>query len=84
MSRKRMPLSWPRSAGQAPDRAAMWYYGATLRYDDLLGQARRLAGYLHHVAGIGPDDRVALYMQNAPQFVIAYYAIMAANAVIVG
>lgn len=72
-----------RSAGQAPDRAAIWYYGATLRYDDLLGQARRLAGYLHHVAGIGPDDRVALYMQNAPQFVIAYYAILAANAVIV-
>jgi len=72
-----------RSAGQAPDRAAIWYYGATLRYDDLLGQARRLAGYLHRVAGIGPDDRVALYMQNAPQFVIAYYAILAANAVIV-
>jgi len=72
-----------RSAGDAPDRAAIWYYGATLRYADLLAQVRRLAGYLHQGAGIGPNDRVALYMQNAPQFVIAYYAILAANAVIV-
>ena len=28
-------------------------------------------------------DRVLLYMQNSPQFVIAYYAILRANAVVV-
>ena len=28
-------------------------------------------------------DRVALYMQNSPQFVIAFYAILRADAVVV-
>ena len=28
-------------------------------------------------------DRVLLYMQNSPQFVIAYYAILRADAVVV-
>ncbi len=66
-----------------PDRTAIWYYGRMISYAQLLDQVNRLAGYLHRRAGIGPNDRVALYMQNAPQFVIAYYAILAANAVIV-
>ena len=66
-----------------PDWTAIWYYGQALSYRALLNQVRRLAGYLTRVAGIKPNDRVALYLQNAPQFVIAYYAILAANAVIV-
>ena len=71
------------AANRAPDRTAIWYYGQALSYRALLDQVRWLAGYLTHVAGIGPNDRVALYLQNAPQFVIAYYAVLAANAVIV-
>ncbi|MEY8841435.1 AMP-binding protein, partial [Cribrihabitans sp. XS_ASV171] len=71
------------AAERHPERVAIWYYGGTLSYGRLLADVNRLAGYLHHRAGIGPNDRVALYMQNAPQFVIAYYAILAANAVIV-
>ncbi len=72
-----------RSAARAPDRVAISYYGGQLRYDALLRQVRQLAGYLHHAAGVGRGDRVALYMQNAPQFVIGYYAILAANGVVV-
>lgn len=68
---------------RTPDLTAIWYYGRALSYRELLDQVRRLAGYLTHVAGIGANDRVALYLQNAPQFVIAYYAVLAANAVIV-
>lgn len=66
-----------------PDWTAIWYYGRKLSYSDLSDEVHRLAGFLHHRLGIRPNDRVALYMQNAPQFVIAYYAILAANAVIV-
>ncbi|MFC3613166.1 long-chain-fatty-acid--CoA ligase [Lutimaribacter marinistellae] len=71
------------AARRHPDHTAIWYYGRTLSYAQLLDEVRSLAGYLHHRAGVRPDDRVAIYMQNAPQFIIAYYAIMAANAVIV-
>ncbi|MCY3878593.1 MAG: long-chain-fatty-acid--CoA ligase [Rhodobacteraceae bacterium] len=71
------------AAAVAPDRTAIWYYGNRITYDALAVEVRSLAGFLHHRLGIRSGDRVAIYMQNAPQFVVAYYAILAANAVIV-
>lgn len=71
------------SARRYPDRVAINYYGGKLSYRELLQQVERLAGYLHDHAAVRKCDRVALYMQNSPQFIISYYAIMAANAVIV-
>jgi fatty-acyl-CoA synthase len=41
-----------------------------------------MAGYLTQL-GVQPGDRVLLYMHNCPQFIIAYYAILRANAVVV-
>ena len=46
-------------------------------------QVEALAGYLQQVCGVQPGDRVLLYMQNSPQFMLAYYAILRANAVVV-
>lgn len=71
------------SAARHPERVALRYYGGDLSYGALAEDVCRLAGYLHHLAGVRPNDRVALCLQNAPQFVIAYYAILAANAVVV-
>ncbi|MCR5942749.1 AMP-binding protein [Ochrobactrum sp. XJ1] len=76
-----LPLK--RSAERAPDKAAIHYYGTTTTYSELLGQCVALAGYLTSRCGIKPGDRVLLDMQNSPQFVIAYYAILRANAVVV-
>ena len=67
----------------APDRTAIWYYGRRITFRELATEVRHLAGFLHHELGIRAGDRVAIYMQNASQFVAAYYAILAANAVIV-
>ena len=67
----------------APDRTAIWYYGRRISFRQLAAEVRGLAGFLHDRLGIGAGDRVAIYMQNAPQFVVAYYAVLAANAVIV-
>lgn len=67
----------------APDRTAIWYYGRRITFRELATEVRHLAGFLHHELGIRAGDRVAIYMQNATQFVAAYYAILAANAVIV-
>src|SRR5690606_39172702 len=58
------------------------YYGTSLTYAELERQAEALAGYLQH-AGVKAGDRVLLYMQNSPQFVIGFYAILRANAVVV-
>lgn len=71
------------TAHRFPDMAAIIYYDSVITYADLLNQVKRFAGYLHREAGVGANDRVLLYLQNSPQAVIAYYGILAANAVIV-
>lgn len=74
-------LQW--TAKRFPDKAALYYYGATISYQTLDRQVIALAGYLQNVAGVSPGDRVMLYMQNAPQFVVGLHAILRANAVVV-
>ena len=46
-------------------------------------QSRALAGYLQQDCGVQQGDRVLLVMQNSPQFIVAYYAILRANAIVV-
>lgn len=70
------------SALRYPEHPAILYYGTALSYAELERQAEALAGYLQQ-AGVKAGDRVLLYMQNSPQFVIGFYAILRANAVVV-
>ncbi len=65
-----------------PQKAALIYYGAQVSYDRLDNEIKYLSGALSH-QGIRKGDRVALYMQNTPQYIIAFYAVMRANAVVV-
>ncbi|HEU4350859.1 MAG TPA: long-chain fatty acid--CoA ligase [Burkholderiales bacterium] len=71
------------SAAQHPDRAAIDYYGSRLGYAGLKRHVDTLAGWLQRRYGVARGDRVLLYAQNSPQFVIAYYAILRADAVVV-
>lgn len=71
------------SANRYPDKTAITYYGAELSYRELLEQVDHLAGFLQKELGVASGDRVLLFMQNAPQFVIAYYAIARVNAIVV-
>lgn len=70
------------TAARHGDRPAIRYFGRVLSYADLLARVEALAGWLQ-AQGVGKGDRVLLAMQNAPQFVIAYYGIMRADAVVV-
>ncbi|HEX6266975.1 MAG TPA: AMP-binding protein, partial [Burkholderiales bacterium] len=72
-----------RSAARDPERAAIDYYGRRLSYRELKRQVDALAGWLQQRCGVSRGERVLLYMQNCPQFVIAYYAILRADAVVV-
>jgi len=71
------------SARRYPGKGALYYYGTTLTYAELLRSAEALAGHLQHACGVRRGDRVLLYTQNSPQFVIGYYAILRADAVVV-
>ena len=70
------------SARRYPDKAAIHYYGTDISYARLDAEVCALAGYLQR-CGVKKGDRVVLFMQNSPQFVIAYYAILRADAVVV-
>ena len=71
------------SATRYPDKALLVYYDSVLSYGQALREVLALAGFLQHRCGIERGDRVLLFMQNSPQFLLAYYAILRAGAVVV-
>jgi fatty-acyl-CoA synthase len=71
------------AATRTPERTALVFYGAELSYAELLARVERLAAFLQHRCEVKAGDRVLLDMQNSPQFIIAYYAILRADAVVV-
>ena len=70
------------SALRYPQRDAINYYDSPITFSQLKQQVDALAGYLQSL-GVEKGDRVLLFMQNAPQFIISYYAILRANAIVV-
>ena len=71
------------AAHRYPNKTAIIFYDSTLSYRQLNAEVEALAGYLQQVCGVKRGDRVLLNMQNSPQFVIAYYAILRADAMVV-
>lgn len=71
------------TAACVPAKAAIIYYGRPLSYSELKRQVDSLAGFLTRRCNVRKGDRVLLDMQNSPQFVIAYYAILRADAMVV-
>ncbi|HEU68372.1 MAG TPA: AMP-dependent synthetase [Candidatus Acetothermia bacterium] len=65
-----------------PRRTALHYYGANLSYRELRDQSAAFAAALGGL-GVRKGERVALYLVNSPQFVIAYFGILATGAVVV-
>src|SRR2546428_7853410 len=55
---------------RAPDRPPVAFYGRTITYRDLREATDRLANALA-AHGVKKGDRVALYLLNSPQFIIA-------------
>jgi fatty-acyl-CoA synthase len=71
------------SATRYPKQPYLIYYDTAVTFGEFKREAERLAGFLEQECGVKKGDRVLLFMQNSPQFAIAYYAILRANAVVV-
>jgi fatty-acyl-CoA synthase len=71
------------SAARYPDKPFLIFYGTPLSYREFKRQVDALAGFLQHDCGVKKGDRVLLYLQNSPQFMLAFYAILRADAVAV-
>ena len=70
------------AATRFPDKAAYLFFGRALSFGELKAQAEAIAGWLQSV-GVAAGERVAIFMQNCPQYAAAYYGILRANAVVV-
>ncbi len=78
---KSVPQVFDEATERAPDKPALVFYGRTLTYRELREATDRLACALASL-GVKKGDRVALYLLNSPQFIIAYFAALKAGAVV--
>ncbi len=65
-----------------PDNPAVIYQDEVLTYAELFEMANRLAYGLYKL-GIGKGDKVSLWMQNLPEWVITWWAVPMIGAVLV-
>src|SRR5882672_48617 len=64
-----------------PGRTAVVFYGRSISYRELREATDRLACALAAL-GVNKGDRVALYLVNSPQFIIAYFAALKCGATV--
>ena len=71
------------SAARFPDKPFIVFYDTPVTFREFVEEAERIAGFLQHDCGVRAGDRVLLYMQNSPQWILAFHGILRANAVVV-
>lgn len=77
-----LPAALAENARRFPDRTALVFFGRRISYRALDEAVDRFAAGLQ-LKGIRRGDRVAIYLPNCPQFVIAYYGALRAGAIAV-
>lgn len=71
------------SARAHPDKACMLYYGSAITFGQFRDDVLRLAAFLQQQCAISHGKRVLLYLQNSPQFAVAFHAVVRCGAVVV-
>ncbi|AXF55373.1 AMP-binding protein [Salicibibacter kimchii] len=59
----------------SPDKACIIYYGREISFDEMNDMSNRFASYLSSI-GCKKGDRIAVFLPNCPQFLIAFYGIL--------
>src|SRR5207248_2759581 len=77
-----LPESFRRAADHVPDRTAIAYFDARLSYREVDELSDGFARYLAR-HGFARGDRLALVLQNIPQFVIALLGAWKAGGIVV-
>jgi len=67
-------------ARRQPEKAACIFYGREISYGELDDLSDRFAALLHE-HGVRPGDRIAVFLPNCPQFILAFFAILKLGAV---
>jgi long-chain acyl-CoA synthetase len=77
-----MLAAFRESAARVPEQTALQYFGTAVSYGELDELSDALAAGLQE-AGFAPGERLAVYLQNMPQFVIAMLATWKASGIMV-
>jgi long-chain acyl-CoA synthetase len=70
-----------KTAKKHPEKAAIAYFEREINYVELDSLSNQFAGALRAL-GVKKGDRVAVFLPNIPQFVIAYFGVLKAGAVL--
>ena len=71
------------AARQYPDKKAAWYQNRWSTFSEINSKAAKLCSHLKK-NNIKPGDRVAIMLENSIDYIIAYFGILKAGAVVVG
>ena len=69
------------NAKDLPDKPAYIFYGQKITWKELNEYTERFANFLNSV-GVKKGDKVVLFMQNCPQYIIAHYGAQKLGAII--
>src|SRR5688572_23177138 len=78
---KSVPQLFDEASERAPDRAAVVFYGRSISFRELREATDRFAAALAAL-GVKKGERLALYLLNSPQFIIAYFAALKCGATV--
>jgi long-chain acyl-CoA synthetase len=78
---KSVPQVFDEACARDPGRRAVVFYGREITYRELRDATDRLAHALAEL-GLKKGDRVALFLLNSPQFIIAYFAVLKCGATV--
>ena len=76
---KSLPQVFDEVADKYSGKDAIIFYGNKISYGKLKEEVDRFASALHEL-GIGKGDKLAIYLLNSPQFIIAYFGALKAGA----
>lgn len=68
------------NADRTPAKPALIFYGCEISFAELNDASDRFAGWLRAL-GLRPGERVAIFLENCPQFAIAYFGALKAGAI---
>ncbi|MBI2753044.1 MAG: long-chain fatty acid--CoA ligase [Betaproteobacteria bacterium] len=78
---KSVTQAFDEACARDPGRRAVVFYGREITYRELRDATDRLAHALAEL-GLKKGDRVALFLLNSPQFIIAYFAALKCGATV--
>ncbi len=77
-----LPTQLKATAARLPRKTALIFYGREISFAELDEASDRFAAWLRG-RGVGPGDRVALYLENCPQFAVAHFGALKVGAITV-